>query len=102
MTAQLKLNKNNINFIDKSEIHTFKIDVTNQFIFAGALITNAVDADVDDGDALFDHVGRDEARNAGGDNEDVGALHKHIELRSRGIAVADGGRTVTWAPTRRS
>ena len=66
-----------------------EIDVAAEFAGFWTLV-QAVDADVDDDGAGFDHVGRNEAGPAHGRDDDVGAAG--VKLQVAGAGVADGDR----------
>ena len=58
---------------------------------AGDLAVDPADADVEDGGARLDHVGGDQARDAGGGDHDVGGPHVRGQVAGAGVAERHGG-----------
>ena len=82
--------------------HTLIVDVSHQLGLAADVTRHAVDAHVDDARSRLDGVGRDEIRDAGRRDDDVGRLRKANHVVTRRVAVTDRRRCVACRETNKT
>lgn len=69
-----------------------EVDIADEAVTAGGVgCFEAVDADVDNGGAVFDHVGGDEVGASDGGDEEVGLAGDFGKVGGAGMADGDGG-----------